>query len=80
VQRDDKFSALFAEMKKQLSADVLAKFEFSVEDEVARRLLWMVALEAPMSTVYRLLRDAGAPSDRGLIRDGMQAVRDRQTR
>jgi len=45
-------------------------------DAAARMLLQIIALNAPVTDVYRALSAVGAPSDADLIGDGIQAVRD----
>lgn len=46
--------------------------------EVARKLLCEIAHEASSTDVFRALAAVGAPSSIGDIKDGLQAVRDRQ--
>ena len=62
------------DLKKSLKKDLDASFY----DDVARRLLCMIANEAKIADVHKALAAVGAPASAEMIGEGVQAVRDRQ--
>lgn len=82
-QEQDALGSLKSEIEKMLGGNgkVISEPPNVVEpayDEVARKLLCLIAHNASMANVFKALAAVGAPSSIELIKEGVQAVADKE--
>ena len=59
--------------------DAALQFDGNAHEIIARMLLRRIADDAPMASIYASLSASGAPGSLDLVKEGLQAVKDRRS-